>query len=865
MTLTAGTKLDGYEIIEPLGAGGMGEVYRARDSVLKRDIAIKVLPSEFSRDPDRLRRFKQEAQAAAALNHPNILVIYQFGAFGDAPYLASELLEGSTLRGQLARSPIPARKAIDYGVQIARGLAAAHEKGIVHRDLKPENIFITKDERAKILDFGLAMFTQADAASPDSDTVTVEEHTHPGQILGTVGYMSPEQVRGKTADHRTDIFAFGAILYEMVTNKRAFRKPTLPETMTAILNEEPPDISQIMPGTAPGLMRVMRRCLEKDPERRFQSASDLAFALESLSDSGNASGTEVPRPAHQPGRFRMAIVVVIAFLICLAVAITYVWTRPPAVPLLSNYVRLTTDGQPKSIVGTDGSRLYLFLGEAGSAHGLAQMSVTGGEIQKLPILSPDMVPFGISPGGSHVLAGQTQVYNAGSPLLSIPILGGSPRRVGNILVQNAALSHEGTQLAYTLGGDLFVASADGSNPQKILSVNNSKEYLLNVAWSPKDDRLRFARSNFSSNAMWEIHTDGSKLHPLLAPWIVLPAENGEMTWTPDGKDFLYVSRGQIWMLDEKSALFHGEIKPVQLTSSPLVLSNPTPSRDGKKLFAVGYDQRGELMRFDMKSRQFMPFLGSISAEFASFSPDGQWVAYVLYPEETLWRSKLDGTERLQLTNQPAEAGLPRWSADSKNILVPLYSYPGPSQISVIPRDGGTQQALLPNDPLVQLDAAWSPDGKRLVIGGSPTDPSVAIRILDLATGHVETLPGSQGLFSPRWSRDGHYLAGLTADQRRMMLFQFSKPSWKELANGSQLGWLEWSRDGNFIYYLEQAGTISIRRIRISDSSVEIVRDLKDFPLTGVWGNSLTLAPDDSPLLLRNIGTHDVYSLDLKEP
>jgi Tol biopolymer transport system component len=271
------------------------------------------------------------------------------------------------------------------------------------------------------------------------------------------------------------------------------------------------------------------------------------------------------------------------------------------------------------------------------------------------------------------------------------------------------------------------------------------------------------------------------------------------------------------------------------------------------------------MRFDMKSRQFMPFLGSISAEFASVSPDGQWVAYVLYPEETLWRSKLDGTERLQLTNEPAEAGLPRWSADSKSILVPLYSYPGPSQISVIPRDGGTQQALLPNDPLVQLDAEWSPDGKRLVIGGSRTDPSVAIRILDLATGHVETVPGSQGLFSPRWSRDGDYLVGLTADQRRMMLFQFSKPSWKELANGSQLGWLEWSRDGNFIYYLEQAGTISIRRIRISDSSVEIVRDLKDFPLTGVWGNSLTLAPDDSPLLLRNIGTHDLYSLDLKEP
>ena len=863
MTLTAGTKLDGYEILGLLGAGGMGEVYRARDSVLKRDIAIKVLPSVFSGDPDRLRRFEQEAQAAAALNHPNILVVYRFGAFGGTRYLASELLEGSTLRGQLARSPIPVRKAIDYGVQIARGLAAAHEKGIVHRDLKPENIFITKDQRAKILDFGLAMFTQADAASPDGETVTLEAHTHPGQILGTVGYMSPEQVRGKTADHRTDIFAFGAILYE--TGKRAFRKPTSPETMTAILNEEPPDISQIVPGTAPGLLRVIRRCLEKDPERRFQSASDLAFALESLSDSNDASGTEVPRPAHQPGRFRMAIVVVVAFLICLAVAITYVWTRPPAVPILSNYVRLTTDGQPKSIVGTDGSRLYLFLGESGSAHSLAQMSVTGGEIQKLPILSSDMVPFGVSPEGSHVLAGQTHVYNAGSPLFSVPILGGSPRRLGNVLVQNAALSHEGTRLAYTLGEDLFLASADGSNPQKIFSVNNPKEYLPNVAWSPEDDRLRFARSNFSSNAMWEIHTDGSKLRPLLPKWKMLPSESGEMTWTADGKHFLYVSKGQIWTLEEKGALFQREIKPVQLTSSPLILSNPTPSRDGKKVFAVGYDRRGELIRYDMRSRQFIPFLGGISAEFISFSPDGQWVAYVLYPEETLWRSKVDGTERLQLTNAPTEVLSPRWSPDSKKILVSFYSYPGPAQISVIPRDGGTPEPLLPNDPLIQQDATWSPDGERLVIGGNPTDPSVNLRMLDLATGHVETLPGSRGVFSPRWSPDGHYIAGFTADQTRLMLFNFQKQSWKELAKVPQLGWLEWSRDGRQIYYLEYAGNISVRRIRISDGSIEIVRDLKDIPLTGMWNSSLTLAPDDSPLLLRNIGTHDVYSLDLKEP
>src|SRR5271170_6128993 len=230
MTLAAGAKLDSYEVLGLLGAGGMGEVYRARDSVLKREVAIKVLPSFVSQDPDRLRRFEQEAQAAAALNHPNILAVHQFGAFEGAPYLVSELLEGSTLRQLLQRGPIPVRKSIDYGVQIAHGLAAAHEKGIVHRDLKPENLFVTKDGRVKILDFGLAKLIQQPPESGDGATMTQTPGTEPGLVMGTAGYMSPEQVRGQSVDHRTDIFAFGTILYEMLSGRRAFQRPTPAET-----------------------------------------------------------------------------------------------------------------------------------------------------------------------------------------------------------------------------------------------------------------------------------------------------------------------------------------------------------------------------------------------------------------------------------------------------------------------------------------------------------------------------------------------------------------------------------------------------------------------------------------------------------
>lgn len=284
VTLTPETKLGEYEVKSLVGSGGMGEVYRARDSRLGRDVAIKVLPSSLSADSDRLRRFEQEARTAAALNHPNILAVFQMGTYEGAPYLVSELLEGETLREQIKRGRLPVRKAIDYGVQIARGLAAAHGKGIVHRDLKPENLFVNTEGRVKILDFGLAKLTQPQSSS-QHDTPTLSEGTEPGVVMGTVGYMSPEQVRGQAVDHRTDIFAFGAVLYEMLAGQRAFQKPTSPETMTAILNEDPPGISQVTTNVPAALERVVHRCLEKKPELRFQSASDLAFALDPLSET----------------------------------------------------------------------------------------------------------------------------------------------------------------------------------------------------------------------------------------------------------------------------------------------------------------------------------------------------------------------------------------------------------------------------------------------------------------------------------------------------------------------------------------------------------------------------------------------------
>jgi Tol biopolymer transport system component len=885
----------------------MGEVYRARDTRLDRDVAIKVLPELVSSSPERLQRFEVEAKAAAALNHPNILAVYQMGTYAGVPYLVSELLEGKTLAESVRRGPLPLRKAIDYGVQIAQGLAAAHEKGIVHRDLKPDNLFVTKEGRVKILDFGLAKVVQPkDPAASAAPTLTM-----PGVAMGTVGYMSPEQVRGLETDYRTDIFAFGAILYEMVMGKRTFERSTSADTMSAILNEDPEPISELAPETPVGLQRVVLRCLEKNPEQRFQSASDLAFALESLSVSGISApsgahairrdGTSVGRTnagrtsfggtktggakQEERPRSRTALFAAVLVIVIIAIVLAYFWMQPAAVPTVSNYVQLTHDGLPKSLIGTDGSRLYLGLGVGSSAsftfHSIAEMSIAGGEPRKISLMpSPDMVPVGLSPDGSELLVVDGRGAPPRGPMWSLPILGGSPRRLGEIVGETAAWSPDGKMLAYSNLSDLFVAKADGTEARKLLTVKGD---IKNIAWSPDASHLRFdtteSAGTLGQQLAWEVSVSGSvagtDLHRLLAGWHDPPDECCGK-WTADGKYFVFQSKSQIWALPGKGSFLHAELfrsepKPIALTSSPLSLSAPLPSRDGKKLFVIGQTYRGELMRYDAKSGQFSSFLGGISAEYVAFSKDGQWVTYVSYREGSLWRSRVDGSDRLQLTFPPMYPVLPRWSPDGKKIVFFEFASGAdkPGKIYEVSADGGSPRALMPDDQRQQLDPNWSPDGSKIVFSNESNDPSSAIHVLDVASGKVSDLPGSQGLYSPRWSPDGRYVSAFSADSMRLLIFDFQNQDfqnqkWTELANGS-LSWLNWSHDGRYVYVLDYRGKNAVVRIRISDRKTEQVADLRNFSTTGRYGGCLALAPDDSPLLLRDTGTQDVYSVDWEAP
>jgi len=489
--LPSGAKLGSYVVQSLLGAGGMGEVYRARDASLKRDVAIKVLPASFSRDPDRLRRFQLEAEAAAALNHPNILSIFAIGQQDDSPYIVTELLEGETLRERLRRGALKLRDAIDIAIQTAKGLAAAHEKGIAHRDLKPENLFLAKDGRVKILDFGLAKLMQPTTGS-DSPTASLRDHTDAGRVLGTVGYMSPEQVRGQPADTRSDIFALGCVLYEMLTGKRAFRKPSSVETMNAILNEDPPAVSDITRTVPPALERVVHRCLEKSPDRRFQSASDLAFALDALTGSGVLSDHAGPA-AKSTAKSRRSLILLLATAAVLLAGLAFFWRRAAAVPRVSNFVQLTHDGQPKSIIGVDGSRLYLNV-TGRDYSGMAEVHTSGGAYKKLPILpAPGMRALALSPDGSSFLLGQGLDNTGVGPLWSVAALGGSPRRLADIQGNSGNWSPDGKKLTYTTSNSVFVANADGSGSRKVVSLADPV-YVTNPIWSPDGSRIRFIAS-----------------------------------------------------------------------------------------------------------------------------------------------------------------------------------------------------------------------------------------------------------------------------------------------------------------------------------------------------------------------------------
>ena len=895
------TNISHYRGLEKIGGGGMGVVYKAQDTLLGRFVALKFLPDHFANDRAALDRFRREARAASALNHPNICTIYEIAEEGGRTFIAMEFLDGETLKQVIGEGPLAIDRVIEIAIDVTDALEAAHEKGIIHRDIKPANIFITKHGDAKVLDFGLAKMV------PLKELATVGEESYLerqqltdglGAALGTAAYMSPEQALGGQVDTRTDLFSFGITLYEMCTGRSPFAGDTTGELLISIVQQAQITPAQLNPDVPAGLAHIVDRCLAKNRDLRYQHAGEIRADLKAVQRNSSAeiathfpvseraSSTHAPsvlrtfeHAAHAGGRSestttqpeparlvqRQWFLPFSVFLVVAALLLVYYWARPLPAPTLSNYVQLTHDGLPKALVGTDGSRLYLGFARPTTYNttGILQMSISGGEPVKIPTASGAILPLNVSQDGAELLVKDTEGNDYRGQLWRLPILGGSPHRLGSLVGQDGAWSPDGRMLVYADGNELFLARNDGTASRKLVSLPDHGFY---PAWSPAGNKLRFTLIDFRTNqsSLWEVSAQGTDLHPLFPGWHSPPDECCGK-WTADGKYYVFESRGQIWGLPENGrSLRESSGNAVQLTSSPLGLFTPLPSKDGKKLFVVGRTYRGELERGDSMSGKFTPFLSGISAEDVVISKNGQWVAYVSYPEGILWRSKLDGSEKLQLSSPPLWAGLPRWSPDGKRIVFFDATLGKPEKIYLVSADGGSPQQLLPQDSEPQQNPDWSPDGQEIVFGGVPADDHATIRVLDLNTRQVSTLPGSRGVFAPFWSPDGRYIVAMPSDSLSLVLFDFQTQQWSQLAK-IRSAFMNWSRDGRYVYFLHWLDNPAVMRVRINDRKVERAWDLTNLPNTGHVGPWLGLDPDDSPLLLKDIGTQDIFALDWEGP
>ena len=802
MSLKPGVHLGNYEIAAAIGAGGMGEVYRAKDARLGREVAVKVLPEGFARDGERMRRFEQEARAVAALNHPNVLSVFDIGTEDGVPYLVSELLEGESLRDLMAKGPIASRKAVEYARQIADGLAAAHEKKIVHRDLKPENIFVTSGGRVKILDFGLAKMPAAEVAASGADgaTATIAAVTSPGVVMGTTGYMAPEQVRGGAVDHRADIFSFGATLYEMLTGKRAFHGESSIETLNAILKEEPAEFDSEALHVSPGVERIVRHCLEKKPADRFQSARDLMFALSALSD---ASGAVKARPAAARGPgWKFAAVAVLAAVLG---AGTGYWAARRAEPAERSEFSIAVSGEVNHLaISTDGKWLAFVSPGAADATPMVYVQRIGSIVSR-PLQGSEGASYPFwSPDDAYV------AFFAKGKLRKAPLAGGDVQTItaAGIAPPGGSWGSKGVIL-YSLdaGGPLWRVNADGSGAAAATKMQNASE--SSHRWPillPDGDHFLMFGGNFSeiqdkANAIYLGSLSKPGITALVGARSSCGYADGRVYYVDDGGALvaaaLDLASGKLngaprviaakvakspstyygsFAVAENSTVIYGAENAnnhSQLTwfdengketgkAGPVsVLANPGLSPDGKR---VAYDSNDfKAGNVDVWIQDFergvSRFTFNPAEEVAPvWSRDGSTIAYrtlaTVAPRIQLKKaSGLEADRTLALIGDASTDLMPTsWSADDREILCNFQTTSGAWQLVVVPVDGGKPRPFL-SGPGNKMNGQISPDGKWATYTSDETgDWEIYATTYPAGAGKWQVSRG--GGTEPRWRSDG---------------------------------------------------------------------------------------------------------------